>query len=413
MPEKDKPKPRLLFVEADEYIRSSVSSRFIELLDDYVIETAGNAAEAVNKIEDYRPEVVVVNQQLPDINGETLIGQIKASNPDTIRILLTDRADRYSSGKSKCSAHHYLPVSCNSHALAQSIARAKLLSMDVLTSSLKKSLSKMESLPSLPTVYFELVDRLNDPETSIREIAQIVTKDIGMSANVLQLVNSAFFGLPKKVDDINLAVSLLGVDTFSDLVLMMSVFSQFSEKQMHDFSLDYLSEHSVNTAKAAKAISKTEGLGEPEQKIAYSAGLLHDIGKLVFVVNKPDLYAKAIELSNREKISLHLAEEKVIGNNHQQVGAYLLDQWGFPGTIIEAVAYHHSPEKIPLEGMTPAIAVHISNYFEHMLNPNREKIQINEMESYFLSIEYLKNAGLGKKVRNWLEIYQGIIRYSV
>lgn len=406
-------KKRILIIEDDAGILEDIKENIFSLKDRFDIAFSTNAEDALARIETDRFEIVVCDRVMPDVDGITVLSQIRDSYPDTIRILMAEHLTKFDLLKSSGPVHQYLAKPFRYQEFERTLNRVVTLRELIVDQSLQDVIGKMESLPSIPGLYFQVEEEMNAPDPDLKKISEIISLDVGMSAKVLQLVNSAFFGLPRKVDNISLAASLLGLDILSDLILMMSVFTQFDDLDHEDFSFDFLTEHSVNTAKAARAISQTEKLSATEQKIAYTAGLMHDIGKLVFLVNMPEKFTRALQLSHDENIPLYQAEMDIFQASHQSVGAYLLDLWGFPDCIVEAVAFHHDPEKLADDRLNPTIAVHVSNYFEHMLNPNRKELKANESESDLLNIEYLKSAGLGKKVRRWMEIYKIIIRYSM
>ena len=406
-------KKRILIIEDDAGILEDIKENIFSLKDRFDFAFSTNAEDALARIETDRFEIVVCDRVMPDVDGITVLSQIRDSYPDTIRILMAEHLTKFDLLKSSGPVHQYLAKPFRYQEFERTLNRVVTLRELIVDQSLQDVIGKMESLPSIPGLYFQVEEEMNAPDPDLKKISEIISLDVGMSAKVLQLVNSAFFGLPRKVDNISLAASLLGLDILSDLILMMSVFTQFDDLDHEDFSFDFLTEHSVNTAKAARAISQTEKLSATEQKIAYTAGLMHDIGKLVFLVNMPEKFTRALQLSHDENIPLYQAEMDIFQASHQSVGAYLLDLWGFPDCIVEAVAFHHDPEKLADDRLNPTIAVHVSNYFEHMLNPNRKELKANESESDLLNIEYLKSAGLGKKVRRWMEIYKIIIRYSL
>ena len=406
-------KKRILIIEDNAEALEDIKENIILLEDRYDFEFSLSGEDALTQVEKGKFDIVVCDQVMPDVDGVTVLSQVRDSFPDTIRILMAEHLAKSDLLKSSGPIHQYLTKPFRYQEFERTLNRVVTLRELIVDQGLQDIIGKMESLPSIPSLYFQVEEEMNAPDPNLKKISEIISLDLGMSSKVLQLVNSAFFGLPRRVDNISLAASLLGLDILSDLILMMSVFSQFDDLEHEDFSFDYLTEHSVNTAKAARAIAQTEKLSAAEQKVAYTAGLMHDIGKLVFLVNLPEKFALALQLSHEENIPLYQAEMDIFQASHQSVGAYLLDLWGFPDCIVEAVAFHHDPEKLVDDRLNPTIAIHVSNYFEHMLNPDRKELKANESKSDLLNIEYLKNAGLGKKVRKWLEIYKIIIRYSV
>jgi HD-like signal output (HDOD) protein len=186
-----------------------------------------------------------------------------------------------------------------------------------------------------------------------------------MTAKVLQLVNSAFFGLRRHVASPAQAAALLGLDTLKALVLSVQVFKQFSSTKMQEFSMDALWTHSVTVGTFAQAIAKAENQTTKLADDALMAGLLHDCGKLLLAVNLPKRFCKTIKMSSDEVISNVEAEIQILGTTHAEVGAYLLGLWGLQDPIVEALAFHHHPSSILSHDFSPLTAVHLANIFAH------------------------------------------------
>ncbi|MBA3754367.1 MAG: HDOD domain-containing protein, partial [Nitrospira sp.] len=191
--------------------------------------------------------------------------------------------------------------------------------------------------------------------------ARIVAKDLGMVTKILQLVNSAFFGLRTHVSDPEQAVALLGFDTIKSLVLSSQVFAQFDQTKLPSFSLDELWRHAMLTGTCARRIAKEEGATQQVMDEAFTAALLHDVGVLVLVANRPADYARVLELAHTTQVPDWTAEREVFGADHAHVGAYLLGIWGLSDGIVEAVAFHHHPGDNLAGGFSAVAAVHVGN----------------------------------------------------
>jgi len=406
MPEKKK----ILIVEPEEFHLQSLYAGLSECAERWDFAFSGNAIEALTKLEVEKYDAVVTNIKLTGVDGAEFIHRNREILPNSVRIIMTTVKDKNILYQMTGCAHQFLLKPVKPLELIETLERAFYLRGILNDAHLMEIIRGMKSLPSAPQVYFELMQIIQSPVSSIIDIAEIIAKDQGLTVKIMQMVNSAFFGLPRKVENINLAVNLLGLETITNLTLMADVFQQYSDAILKEFSVDYLTQHSLNTALTAQSILKSEHAGEAAQTASYTAGLLHDVGKLVFIANMPQEYSQAVELSQAKKIPLFEAEREVMGADHQSVGAYLLNLWNFPDNITEMVACHHNPKLLSPDTFSPVTAIHIANYFEHMLNPVKEKIANNEVESYLLDVEYLKALGLGKKVRSYLEIYREIIR---
>jgi HD-like signal output (HDOD) protein len=219
----------------------------------------------------------------------------------------------------------------------------------------------MQTLPSLPTLYLEVLDAIQDPHGSLERVGDIISRDISMTAKMLQLVNSAFFGLRRHVSSPGEAVKLLGLDTIKALVLSMQIFSHFDQKQEGAFALDVLWQHSLATSTCAKRIAQDQQSDRHVVDHAFMAGLLHDVGKLVLAANLPDLYSATLVQAQTHGTTVWEAERALLGTTHAEVGAYLLGLWGLPDPIVETLAFHHCPSACPDQRFSPLTAVHIAN----------------------------------------------------
>jgi putative nucleotidyltransferase with HDIG domain len=205
-------------------------------------------------------------------------------------------------------------------------------------------------------------DALSDPNASSQRIARLVEQDPAMSAKVLQLVNSAFFGVARNVSDINTAINYLGKNILENLVQSVEIFRVFRPtKPIPGFSLEELHLHAQLTAKMAGQVVDDNSI----RGLAMVAGLLHDVGKLVLAEATPEHFARAIAGAKNENRPLFEVEEELTGVSHAEVGAYLLSMWGIPYLIVEAVAHHHHLERVACEKVDLLASVYFANWLAH------------------------------------------------
>jgi putative nucleotidyltransferase with HDIG domain len=211
-------------------------------------------------------------------------------------------------------------------------------------------------LPTAPHIFQELLTCLQNPASSITDIAGIITRDVAMTANIMKLVNSAFFGSRRPITTPDRAVAYLGLDTLGALVLGHSVFKSGAVEDATVFSHEQLWQHSLRTAIAARAIALHEGFPIAAAEEAFLAGVLHDVGKMILRKRVPS--ADEPELSREEIVT----QMRVY---HAEVGAYLLGLWGFPTPIVEAVALHHTPSLASGTGLGLPAIIHIADRLTH------------------------------------------------
>jgi putative nucleotidyltransferase with HDIG domain len=224
--------------------------------------------------------------------------------------------------------------------------------------NLKKIISTIRSFPSMPATGAKMLKMLQDPETSIDAIEDVLRHDPGLTGNVLKLANSAYFGIPSKVSSVRQAVLLLGLRKLIQLVVASCV-SAVMDKPVPGYNLPPgdLWRHSIAVSIAAEALVKAKKNIDAED--IFTPALLHDIGKLILGHFVKD------ELEDIEKIANNgvpyvVAENMVLGTDHAEVGAQVLTQWCFPRDVIEAVRWHHDPD-FPEQAKVPVDIVYLSN----------------------------------------------------
>jgi HD-like signal output (HDOD) protein len=236
---------------------------------------------------------------------------------------------------------------------------------------------------------------LQSKNSSFKKIGGIVTKDIGMTAKILQMVNSAYFGLNRKITRAEEAVSYLGMETVKSLVLSAKIFSQFDRHKMAFFPMDELWDHSIQASMCARAVAAAEQYPKESMDGAFMAGILHDLGKLVLAQNLPRSYQQLFAIAPKDDRQLWEIEEEAIGTTHAQIAAYLMGLWGMPDVIVEAIAFHHQPSLAPSRNDI-LVAVHAANGLAKMhvtdtRNDWRRRIDRN----------YLQQAGLEERFPAW------------
>ena len=199
----------------------------------------------------------------------------------------------------KCvgTTHQYLSKPCDAEALKAAIQRSSALVRSVHSDKLKSLVGRMGQIPSLPSLYVEIVDQLKDPESMLDDISQIIARDIGMTAQILKLVNSAYFGLQQRISCLEDAVAFLGLETIKTLVLCIHAFSQYDGIKLPGFTMESLWKHSLAVASLAKKISRIEGMDRNQVEESFVAGMLHDTGLLILACNFTAEYRLALDFA--------------------------------------------------------------------------------------------------------------------
>jgi len=394
---------RILFVDDEPLVLQGLHRMLRSQRHEWEMEFADNAAKALERMALASFDVIVSDMCMPGMNGAQLLAEVMRRHPKTVRIVLSGHADKELILQCAGSAHHYLSKPCDPDVMKAVVQRA--LSRDDLLphERLRAWVGKMEHLPTVPALYQALVEALQDSETSIDDIGRLIGRDIGMTAGMLKLVNSAFFGLGRTLSDPTEAVYHLGLDTVKSLVLAIGAFVQFCSQGAGAERVRQIWLHSLAVAACARMIASAEGAERKIQDEAYVAGLLHDVGKLVLVVNLSGEEHRMLRLAKEGERRDREAECEVFGADHAAIGGYLLGLWGLPAPLVEAVAYHHQPILGPTSAYTPLTAVHVGNALAQGAGAGD-----GNAAAALLDADYLRAAGVLDRLEGWRSAWKQI-----
>jgi len=216
----------------------------------------------------------------------------------------------------------------------------------------KREVRRIKNLPTIPGIVAKISRMVENPETSAAEIGRLISQDQVLSAKVLRMANSAFFGMSRKISSIAQALMILGFDVVKGLVLTSSVFDMIQK------SMSGLWEHSIGCAAAAGAVA--EALGRDDAEEILVAGLLHDLGKVVLALNLPGDLELIQEQTRSGRVFFHEAEAAVLNFHHGEIGQWLAEHWNLPDSLAEPMRLHHHPERAMICPEVTAI-VHIAD----------------------------------------------------
>jgi HD-like signal output (HDOD) protein len=233
---------------------------------------------------------------------------------------------------------------------------------------------------------------LADAECSLAEVTAIVEQDVAMCAKILQLVNSSFFGLAKRVTNIRDAVVYLGANMLKQLALSVAAFRAFNPPaNLPGFSFDVLQREAVLSAKIAKQILGKQKSADD----AYTAAMLHDIGTLTLATAAPEDFRR-VAAQCKQGVEAVRAEQQIFGASHAEIGAYLLGLWGLPYTVVEAVAFHHRPTDVQHETFDVVDAVYVASALAEETVHDSSSAQSSNLDK-----QYLARMGVEEKIPSW------------
>ncbi|HEX7622183.1 MAG TPA: response regulator [Anaeromyxobacteraceae bacterium] len=304
-------------------------------------------------------DVIVTDMRMPGMDGLALLGEVRRHHPQAARLVLSGQADLDAVVRASSVAHQYLLKPCDTDTLCAAIDRALAIQALFTSEQLRRVVGGLGTLPAAPAIYAALTAALADPDVDIRELAAIVTRDMGLAVRMLQLVNSAYCGLAQRISSIETAITILGLNMVRHLALTVEVFRSFGGPDGAEF--EALERHASLTARIARKLAPDRRTSD----VAFAAGLLHDAGTLVLMRRAPRAYRAAVELAARAGTPLFDAERASLGATHAEIGAYLLGLWDLPHAIIEPVAHHHTLEHIGAGGYDITAAVALADLFAH------------------------------------------------
>ncbi len=386
-------KRHVLFVDDEPNVTEGLKRMLRPLRNEWELFFAQSAAEGLEIMDRVNIDVIVSDMRMPVMDGAQLLATVQKKHPGTIRIVLSGQSSREAILKAAGAAHQYFSKPCDAETIKQTVSRAFLLRDVVSGERLRNIASKMQNLPVLPKTYTQLMEEMRKDEPSLQVISKLVSEDVAMTAKILQVVNSAYFGIRRQITTTDDAIKYLGLENVSALVLAANVFSQFETKLLPSgFSMTSLWDHSGEVGRLSQVIMKAEHKPKHEIDNALTAGLLHDCGKLILAVNLPQKYGEIIALAKQSGEKLETIERNELDADHAEVGAYLLGIWGLPDSIVEATAFHHNPEKFQHKGCNALTAVHVANCFAN----NSDLLSVND--------KYLEECGVTDRVSHWISL---------
>ncbi len=392
-------KKKILFVDDEERVLSGLKRLLHAQQEKWQMRFTNSGQDAFQIMAEEDIDLIVTDLRMPDVDGIELLKRIKAAYPTVLRIGLSGTADEHLNLAALHLVHQYLPKPCQRDTLIATLERSIALKNVMENESLKEIIPQLTTLPSLPAMYYEIIDQVNSEDSSIRDIGKIVSKDISMSTKVLQLINSAYFGMRREVTDPIQAVIFLGLNTIKSLVLTIKIFASFEENNIDPEYINQLWSHSLTVANYTQAIAKAENLPRDDLNDYLTAGLLHDVGKLVIAANFPQEFQQIFARSEGNGQSLLKAEKDVLGSTHSEIGAYLLGLWGLPTPLISSCAFHHYPERYKSSQLGIVNVVHAADVIEHQQR-NRET---SKPEHQFKHA-YFESLNLNEQLESWEEL---------
>jgi len=407
----DQTQRRILFVDDEPMVLKGLQRSLRKMRDEWEMTFTFSSKEALDILGSRPFDVIVSDLRMPEMDGAQLLAEVKSKHPQVVRIILSGQVEQETTFKSVQVAHQSLSKPCDVEILKHTLNKLFALRNLLEDESIKRIVSQTETLPSLPAVYTEVINELQSPDPAVQKVGEIISNDLAMTAKILQVVNSAFFGLVRKISNPKEAVMLLGTETIKALVLSVKIFSEFNQKKFVWFNFDELFNHSMSVSMFAQTISKEEHLDQSLVNNSMMAGMFHDLGKLILVTNFQEPYQKVLTEAGETKQNLWDLENERFGTSHAEIGAYLMGLWGLEYPVIEAIAFHHCPGKSLSNSTGLLTAVHFGDAFDRLKNGANDLNSENGLRQ--LDQGYLDNLGVAGRINNWQTVCKELTERNV
>lgn len=396
-------KKKILFVDDEINVLQGLKRSLRSQRKEWDMHFVGSGKEALKAAHETNFDAIVTDMRMPEMDGAELLNIIVKDQPDIIRIILSGHSDENMVYRAAGVAHQFVTKPCDPNNLKSILLRSFDLTNLLGEGKLDNFMRGLKHLPSMPYAYQKINEKLKSQDVSVEDIGEIISTDLAMTIKILQLVNSAFFGLGRHVSNTKEAALLIGIDAIKTLVLSVGIFSQLDSEKNKDrlFDIDSLWSHSLTVARLSERIAQAEGADKAMAADCFLAGLLHDIGLLIIEQNYSENLVKVSLLVEEQGMDWHLAEIKVFGTSHGPIGAYLLGLWALPSPVVEAVAQHHSPSLSSSDCFSPLCAAHVAS----MLIEQDDVLRDNNLHSHNdIDHEFLARIGMEDRLDAWLKL---------
>lgn len=395
-------RPRILFIDDEPNVLQGLQRMLRYMRVDWDMRFVESGQAALELMESQLFDAVVSDMRMPGMDGAELLAEVRRRNPGAVRVILSGYSDAESVMRTVGPAHQFLAKPCSAKDLVDVIQRAFALERVLGSEHLRKLLTGLKGLPTPSETYYALLDYMKRPEASSSGIAEIISRDVAMTAELLKLTNSSYFALSSRLSLPLQAVRILGFEILGALVLRIGIFRSFKGLPEMGRQVEEVNRDSFFVARVARRIARLENFDEHAQEEAYCAAMLSSIGLLVLLDQCPGEVSrvKAAVANGADPLD---AEFEVFGASHFQVGAYLLGLWGFNKAVVEAVAFLGRPSVACRGALDTAGIVHIARVVAGPSPVYAQPTRGADIGCLPLDTAYLTSLGKAGHLAKWSE----------
>lgn len=335
----------VLFVDDEQNILDGLRRQFRSRHKEWDMRFANSAKEALAQLEQQPADVIVSDMRMPERNGSALLREVQGRWPTTARFILSGQTDHSEILEDIGCIHQFLQKPCDPELLIRSITRCRELSAVLRSQQLKDVTCRIQSLPVVSETYLALTEALEHEDVDVDMLTEIVERDVGLTTKLLQMVNSAFFGMPRMFTRARDAVNLVGSKQLRMLALTAQIVDSLSDSFPCRGTIAAIWRESADVGAMAAALARSNRQSSDVIDAARLAGTLSLIGRGILACYLTDEFEAACEYAAAKRVGLHEAELATMHVTQQSIGAFALGLWGFSDDIIEAVARQGDPEQ--------------------------------------------------------------------
>ena len=380
----DDDKKRILLVGENPLLKRQMDdmARQASLLWEF--STAPTPAVALKILGDQPFDGFVLEASEEDIRTGEFFTTLARQNPQAIGYLCCHPKEIEGYQRSVGGRIYYLSNQWDSEGTESAMRRAFLLVQLERSAPLRVLAQRIGETPRLPQLYSDILRQLESPDSDLERIAQLLSTDPATCATLLKGANSALYGLAQPTTNVFDAVMTLGLEQTKAIVLYSQFLTQLNAAACQAFSVDDMWYHALQTASFARWITKEETRVQRSVDAAYTAGLLHDLGKFILAANLPSEFGAIIAQARAQGKPPGEVEQETFGTTHAELGALLMARWELPFPIVEAIAWHHAPLNSKSKVFDSLTAVHVANVFAHELDSGQTKQKPPKVDSLYL-----------------------------
>lgn len=388
---------RVMFVDDDMGLLDDLQRALSLCGLKWEIALAYSGEDALKLLEEFEADVVVTDMRMPGMDGAELLAILRDEYPEVMRVLMSGNSDFSFTQRLVPQAHQFLHKPCQPSTVIPLVERVHELGRRIFDKELKRVLGGVTELPRPPQSVLRLNALLDDPEAGLEDVAEVVEQDMALTVKLFQLVNSAQYGLLRPIQEIREAVSYLGMNTVRNLAVSVEVFRTMSvASPEHADIVQELHDHAYEVAQIARQLV----LVRDQANEAFVSGLLHDVGLLAVVSYFPDRFELLQDASIKSDLPVWELEMEMVGAHHSDLGAYLLNLWGLPFAVVEAVSRHHDAPMLPQRKMDPTHAVCVA---DAIVSSQHKGGLLRESGDSGLETTYLEELGVLERVAGLLD----------